>query len=75
MKWAKLFHQKIRCVMMVMIRIWLSLPIKERRHSLISPTVYQMMRVFGWMMLLHLAALQGYDHKGMGITARGAWDL
>ena len=33
-----------------------------------------MTRVSGWMMLLPLEVQTGYDHKGMGITARGAWE-
>ncbi len=30
--------------------------------------------VFGWVTHLPSGGSVGYDHKGMGITARGAWE-
>ncbi len=56
------------------IPIWSSPPTRARPPSPTSPTRSARSTASGWATPSRPAARPGYDHKGMGITARGAWE-
>ena len=51
-----------------------SRPTRARRRSPTSPTRYRRTTASGSATRSPRAARSGYDHKAMGITARGAWE-
>ena len=55
------------------IPIWWSPPTKARRHSPTSPTI-SLLHDFWLGDAFASGGSAGYDHKKMGITARGAWE-
>ena len=66
--------RRTSCATTATIPIWWSRPTRAPPPSPTSPTASPRNTASGWATLSPRAVSQGYDHKDMGITARGAWE-
>ena len=62
------------CASTATIRTWWSPPTRAPPPSPTTPTRSARSTATGWATPSPRAAASGYDHKAMGITARGAWE-
>ena len=62
------------CATTTTIRTWWSPPTRARRPSPTSPTASRVEHGFWLGDAFASGGSVGYDHKGMGITAKGAWE-
>ena len=72
---GKIVRRPAWCATTAMIPIWWSLPTRARRRSPTSPTASPRLHHGFWLDdAFASGGSVGYDHKGMGITARGGWE-